>query len=213
MIWHAQAINGLDPLTGKELWSIGLEPLYGMSIMAPRQHGDKLFAGGHRRSGRGAQARRRQGHEPVWQETTAKEKGFATETARSLPGELPPRSSRTASSTASISPGMLRGGRARHRQEALVHLQAGDRQGRGGGLQERGLGDGVHRQERRPLLPLRRDRATSSSRSSPRRATRRSAGPRSSSRPTPPSAARWSGATRPSPTSASSSATTRRSSA
>ena len=46
MIWHAQAINGLEPLTGKVLWSIGLEPPYGMSIMSPRQHGDKLFAAG-----------------------------------------------------------------------------------------------------------------------------------------------------------------------
>ena len=46
MIWHGQAINGLDPLTGKVLWSVALEPAYGMSIMVPRQHGDKLFAAG-----------------------------------------------------------------------------------------------------------------------------------------------------------------------
>lgn len=46
VIWHGQAINGLDPLTGKELWSVGLAPSYAMSIMAPRQHGNKLFAAG-----------------------------------------------------------------------------------------------------------------------------------------------------------------------
>jgi outer membrane protein assembly factor BamB len=46
VIWHGSAINGLDPLTGKVYWTVGLEPLYGMSIMSPRQHGDHLFAAG-----------------------------------------------------------------------------------------------------------------------------------------------------------------------
>ncbi len=46
VIWHAAALNGLDPLTGKVYWTVGLEPMYGMSIMGPRQHGDRLFAGG-----------------------------------------------------------------------------------------------------------------------------------------------------------------------
>ena len=46
VIWHGQAINGLDPLTGKVHWTVALEPLYAMSIMAPRQAGDRLFAAG-----------------------------------------------------------------------------------------------------------------------------------------------------------------------
>jgi outer membrane protein assembly factor BamB len=46
LIWHGQALNGLDPLTGKLHWSVGLEPLFSMSIMAPRQAGDHLFAAG-----------------------------------------------------------------------------------------------------------------------------------------------------------------------
>lgn len=46
VIWHGTAINGLDPLTGKVHWGVPLEPLYAMSIMAPRQHGDFLFAAG-----------------------------------------------------------------------------------------------------------------------------------------------------------------------
>ena len=46
VIWHATAINGLDPLTGKVHWTVPLEPMYGMSIMAPRQSGDRLFVGG-----------------------------------------------------------------------------------------------------------------------------------------------------------------------
>jgi outer membrane protein assembly factor BamB len=46
VIWHGRALNGLDPLTGKVHWTVGLEPLFGMSIMAPRQAGDRLFAAG-----------------------------------------------------------------------------------------------------------------------------------------------------------------------
>ncbi|MCI0699813.1 MAG: PQQ-binding-like beta-propeller repeat protein [Planctomycetia bacterium] len=46
VVWHPLAINGLDPLTGKLHWSVKLEPKYGMSIMVPRQHGDRLFAAG-----------------------------------------------------------------------------------------------------------------------------------------------------------------------
>jgi outer membrane protein assembly factor BamB len=45
-IWHGHALCALDPLTGKELWKHALEPMYAMSIMAPRQHGDRLFAAG-----------------------------------------------------------------------------------------------------------------------------------------------------------------------
>jgi outer membrane protein assembly factor BamB len=46
VIWHASAINALDPLTGKTHWTVPLEPMYGMSIMSPRQQGDLLYAGG-----------------------------------------------------------------------------------------------------------------------------------------------------------------------
>lgn len=46
IIWHAEAINGLDPATGAVYWSVPLAPDYGMSIMAPRQSGSHLFAAG-----------------------------------------------------------------------------------------------------------------------------------------------------------------------
>ncbi len=46
VVWHAQAVVGLDPERGKPLWSVPLEPQYGMAIMAPRQAGNKLFAAG-----------------------------------------------------------------------------------------------------------------------------------------------------------------------
>jgi len=43
ILWHAEAVNGLDPATGRVLW---LEPWklnYGMSIATPRPLGDRLF--------------------------------------------------------------------------------------------------------------------------------------------------------------------------
>mgnify|MGYP002780554238 CR=1 FL=1 len=46
IIWHAEAVNGLDPKTGKVYWSVPLKPNYGMSIMAPQRAGNRLFAGG-----------------------------------------------------------------------------------------------------------------------------------------------------------------------
>ena len=46
LIWHPQAINSLDPETGKLYWSEKLEPQYGMSIQMPVKHNDILFAGG-----------------------------------------------------------------------------------------------------------------------------------------------------------------------
>lgn len=50
LIWHATAVNGLDPETGKVYWTSELEPSYGMSIAAPQKLGDQLFAGGYGKS-------------------------------------------------------------------------------------------------------------------------------------------------------------------
>jgi outer membrane protein assembly factor BamB len=46
LIWHPQALNALNPETGEVYWSEPLVPQYGMSIAAPRQSGDYLFASG-----------------------------------------------------------------------------------------------------------------------------------------------------------------------
>ena len=46
IIWDADKINGLNPETGAVYWSEGLKPSYGMSIMAPQQSGDTLYAAG-----------------------------------------------------------------------------------------------------------------------------------------------------------------------
>jgi outer membrane protein assembly factor BamB len=47
VIWHAAAINGLNPETGEVYWSEKIKPNSGMSIMAPRKDGDLLYAGGN----------------------------------------------------------------------------------------------------------------------------------------------------------------------
>jgi len=46
LIWPPEDIYSLNPETGEVYWSIPLQPNYGMSIMAPRQQGDHLFASG-----------------------------------------------------------------------------------------------------------------------------------------------------------------------
>ncbi len=51
LIWHAEALNSLNPKTGEVYWSIELKPDYAMSIAAPRLSGDLLYAGGIRSKG------------------------------------------------------------------------------------------------------------------------------------------------------------------
>src|SRR5262249_49255583 len=46
LVWHPEAVNSINPETGKRHWSVPLKPNYGMSIAAPRQLGDYLFVGG-----------------------------------------------------------------------------------------------------------------------------------------------------------------------
>jgi outer membrane protein assembly factor BamB len=43
IIWHAEAVNGLDPETGKVHWSEPVESYQGMSISTPVKRGDHLF--------------------------------------------------------------------------------------------------------------------------------------------------------------------------
>jgi outer membrane protein assembly factor BamB len=46
LVWHAQALNALEPKSGKLLWSVPLAPKYGMAIMAPRVENNIIYAGG-----------------------------------------------------------------------------------------------------------------------------------------------------------------------
>jgi outer membrane protein assembly factor BamB len=89
VIWHGQAINGLDPLSGKKLWSVGLEPAYAMSIMAPRQQGDKLFAAG---IGGAGVVLKLEGDKatPVWEEAAAKGKELASKPRGVYPVNMTP---------------------------------------------------------------------------------------------------------------------------
>lgn len=46
IIWHAEAINGLNPKTGEVYWTLPLQPDYGMAITMPQKQDNLLFAGG-----------------------------------------------------------------------------------------------------------------------------------------------------------------------
>ena len=43
IIWHPEAVNALDPETGRVLWSVPQPTRQNVSIAMPRQHGDLLF--------------------------------------------------------------------------------------------------------------------------------------------------------------------------
>jgi outer membrane protein assembly factor BamB len=43
ILWHAEAVNGLDPETGRVLWTQRAPIRSGMSIATPRKLGDRLF--------------------------------------------------------------------------------------------------------------------------------------------------------------------------
>lgn len=51
IIWHPESINGLEPETGKEIWSVKQTTVNGTSIMAPRVFDNKLFVGAWQRKG------------------------------------------------------------------------------------------------------------------------------------------------------------------
>jgi outer membrane protein assembly factor BamB len=46
IVWHAEAVAGLDPETGKPYWSVPLPAVNGAAIAAPQVVGDTVFAAG-----------------------------------------------------------------------------------------------------------------------------------------------------------------------
>lgn len=46
LMWLPKTLASVEPATGKLNWSVPLQPSYGMSISAPQQSGDYLFASG-----------------------------------------------------------------------------------------------------------------------------------------------------------------------
>ena len=157
VIWDAQAINGLDPMTGQKLWSVGLEPMFGMSIMTPRQAGDKLFAAGI--GGAGVVLKldaAKQTATPIWQEAVDKAKAMTPKPRGLYPVNMTPFIEK-GTIYGVDQPGMLR----------AVELDTGKKlwftfkpvvgkeepENFMGGR----FGHGVRRQEWRPLLPLLRE--------------------------------------------------------
>ncbi len=43
ILWHAEAVNGLDPETGRVLWTEPWKLNYGMAIATPRKMGEQLY--------------------------------------------------------------------------------------------------------------------------------------------------------------------------
>jgi outer membrane protein assembly factor BamB len=43
IVWHPEAVNGLDPETGRVFWTHRVEARSGLSIPTPRQEGQRLF--------------------------------------------------------------------------------------------------------------------------------------------------------------------------
>lgn len=43
VVWHPESVNGLDPETGRVLWTVPWEIRYGLTAPQPRQDGDWLF--------------------------------------------------------------------------------------------------------------------------------------------------------------------------
>jgi outer membrane protein assembly factor BamB len=52
IIWHSEAVNGLDPETGKVLWSEPTETYMGMSISTPRVFSERVFVTGYPKTAR-----------------------------------------------------------------------------------------------------------------------------------------------------------------
>lgn len=46
LIWHADSLNSLDPLTGTLIWTYPLKARYAMAVAAPQLSGNRLFASG-----------------------------------------------------------------------------------------------------------------------------------------------------------------------
>lgn len=51
LVWHPEALNGLDPATGKVLWSVKQETVNGTSIMAPRLVDGQIYVGAWQKKG------------------------------------------------------------------------------------------------------------------------------------------------------------------
>ncbi len=89
LIWDPENLNSLDPDTGKPYWSRPLAPSYKMSIIAPRQAGDVLFASGIGYVGSAFKlGDKTPGAEPLWKVTRANSLCGANSTPLIVDGTL-----------------------------------------------------------------------------------------------------------------------------
>ena len=71
VIWHGDAINGLNPATGELYWSVPIKTHWGMAIGVPRLTGNRLYISGYpHQSALLRLDPRRLGAEIVWQGDT-----------------------------------------------------------------------------------------------------------------------------------------------
>jgi outer membrane protein assembly factor BamB len=78
IVWHADAVNGLDPESGKVYWSQPLPTYQGMTIPTPRQLGNSLFVSS---TGDNTALLRLEAKQPgvkvIWRGDEKKKTGFA----------------------------------------------------------------------------------------------------------------------------------------
>jgi outer membrane protein assembly factor BamB len=74
IVWHPEAVNGLDPETGRVLWTHRATVRSGMSIATPRQLGDRLFLTSFYSGSLMLRIRGSDAPEVLWQTAKASEK-------------------------------------------------------------------------------------------------------------------------------------------
>lgn len=74
ILWHPEAVNGLDPETGRVLWTHRAPVRTGMSIATPRQVGDRLFLTSFYSGSLMLRVRGSEAPEVLWQTAKASEK-------------------------------------------------------------------------------------------------------------------------------------------
>jgi outer membrane protein assembly factor BamB len=96
VVWHADGLAGLEPETGKELWSVPVPNKVGMAIAAPAVEGDRLVVSGQYSGSR----------------MLAFQPGAAAPTVvwEARPHDAPEKAWRKAGVNTTLSPLLLRGG-------------------------------------------------------------------------------------------------------
>ena len=77
IVWHSEAVNGLEPETGKVLWSEPTETYQGMSISTPLCFGNRVFITGYPKTAELLQVKKdSESPEVIWKGDPKKKNGF-----------------------------------------------------------------------------------------------------------------------------------------